>query len=72
MADGYCAQCSMAHFDGEDYGDFVRLCSHESVINVVCEGCGPTWVDKHGRSIDIEATANAYRGPGEPVRMVIR
>lgn len=56
MAD-FCLQCSESLF-GPDTCDFVGLLKKEQVeqglgVNVLCEGCGPAWVDHEGRCMAI-------------------
>lgn len=43
----FCNQCSIRVF-GEDFGDFYGLCKQGEVVAVLCEGCGPTFVDHLG------------------------
>lgn len=69
MAD-FCAQHSIELFD-EDFGDFKGLCGPDECIQVLCESCGPVYVNHKGQSIDEEATANAYRGPDQ-IKVVLR
>lgn len=47
MAD-FCQECSNDIF-GEDFGDLKGLCQTGFVSMVICEGCGPTYVDSDGR-----------------------
>ncbi len=49
MAD-FCKQCSLIVW-GEDYGDLANLCKAGEMASVLCEHCGPTWVDCNGRCI---------------------
>lgn len=46
MAD-FCKQCSLENF-GEDYKDFQFTAPDGMVTAVLCEGCGPTYVDNDG------------------------
>lgn len=51
MAD-FCQQCSIEHL-GEDFGDLKGLSTPEDTakekfMEVLCEGCGPTYVDHEG------------------------
>ncbi len=50
MAD-FCQQCSIEMF-GEDGRDLAELCKDGEKIMVLCEGCGPTFVDHAGRCIE--------------------
>ena len=46
MAD-FCKECSIEIY-GEDSGDLKGLCEAGFVAMVICEGCGPTYVDPEG------------------------
>lgn len=46
MAD-FCRQCSLEEFL-EDFHDFIDLCDPGEILKVICEGCGPTWIDHNG------------------------
>lgn len=59
MAD-FCRQCSIDVFR-EDFGDMKGLCEEGMMATVLCEGCGPTWVDHEGTCIGACA-----RGHGVP------
>ncbi len=54
MAD-FCTQCSVETF-GEDFGDLANLTlpvhtSFRYYALVICEGCGPVYVDHTGRCV---------------------
>ena len=54
MAD-FCKQCSIDMF-GEDFGDLAGITTEEDTQNdravlVMCEGCGPTYVDHTGKCV---------------------
>ena len=54
MAD-FCQQCSVEMF-GEDFKELANLGDDEPLkpgwgYQVLCEGCGPTLVDKEGKCI---------------------
>ncbi len=49
MAD-FCQQCSIEHFN-KDFEDMAMLCTEEEIVQVLCEGCGPTWVVRSGQCI---------------------
>lgn len=56
MAD-FCKQCSEEIFD-KDYGDFKGIITEKQskegyAMPVLCEGCGPTYVDHEGKCIGI-------------------
>jgi hypothetical protein len=46
----FCKQCTKALFF-EDTNDFEGLCGEDEMIQVLCEGCGPTYVDSKGKCI---------------------
>ena len=48
MAD-FCKQCSEELFN-RDSGDLAGLCN-KGMIDVICEGCGPIYVDSTGRRV---------------------
>jgi hypothetical protein len=50
MAD-FCQECSIQLF-GKDMGDFAGICLDGYMLGVICEGCGPIWVDKDGKRIE--------------------
>lgn len=52
MAD-FCKQCSEIMF-GKDFGDLKGLTPPELMVEVLCEGCGYTFVDSDGRCIKTE------------------
>jgi hypothetical protein len=54
MAD-FCKQCSIFDF-GEDFEDLKGLLTPEQVktglvVRVICEGCGPTYVNNDGECV---------------------
>lgn len=49
MAD-FCKQCSLENF-GEDHKDFQFNAPDGMVTAVLCEGCGPTYVDNDGNCV---------------------
>lgn len=60
MAD-FCKQCSIDHF-GEDFGDLANLGGEDTKVvgahydddtvwAVICEGCGPTYVNNEGECV---------------------
>lgn len=46
----FCKQCSKALLF-ENTNDFAGLCGPDEMLPVLCEGCGPTYVDSKGRCI---------------------
>lgn len=52
MAD-FCQQCSTAIF-GEDYGDMAGIATGDTIRGVICEGCGPTYVDAAGACVNLK------------------
>lgn len=64
MAD-FCQQCSVTIF-GEDTRDLAGLTSAEDVAcglysTVICEGCGPTYVDHNGRCVAPDCLEHGHR-----------
>lgn len=60
MAD-YCQQCD------PQLGGLVGLCKEGLMTNVICECCGPTWVDHRGNCLltDCEcAKGRCIHSPG--------
>lgn len=49
MAD-FCRQCSLETF-GDDIGDLQGLCDKDEIIQTLCEGCGPIYVDHNGSCV---------------------
>ena len=49
MAD-FCKQCSEENFD-EDFNDLAGLCDEDQIVDVLCEGCGRTFVDPTGKCV---------------------
>ena len=49
MAD-FCKQCSERIFN-EDYEDMKNLCKPNEMVSVLCEGCGPCYVNSQGECI---------------------
>lgn len=49
MAD-FCRQCSEKIFK-EDFADLAGLCDQKQCAVVICEGCGPTYVNYRGECI---------------------
>ena len=49
MAD-FCSQCSIELF-GRDYGDMKGLCTTGYVMTVLCEDCGPIYVNPTGQCV---------------------
>ena len=52
----FCQQCALKYFGPDIPSDFVGLLSEadhdkELVLLVLCEGCGPTEVDKDGKCV---------------------
>lgn len=52
MAD-FCKQCSTAIF-GADCEDLSGLAQGEGIVSVLCEGCGPTYVDSTGTCVNVK------------------
>lgn len=46
----FCKYCSIVVF-GDDYQDFHGLCEPGQMAGVLCEGCGPCWVDHEGKCV---------------------
>jgi hypothetical protein len=49
MAD-FCKQCSIENFDS-DMGDLKGLCQEDYIVEVLCEGCGPVYVNHEGKCV---------------------
>ena len=49
MAD-FCKACSEEIF-GEDFQDMAGIAPPTHVAQVLCEGCGPIYVDEHGNCL---------------------
>jgi hypothetical protein len=52
----FCSQCSEEVF-GEDFKDLAGLLTPEQakegfVVPIICEGCGPVFVDIDGKCVD--------------------
>lgn len=65
MAD-FCKACSIEMF-GEDYGDLANLGGEEPLEEgygyaVICEGCGPTLVNKAGECIADDCPEHGVKG----------
>lgn len=46
----FCKQCTKALFH-EEVNDFEGLCEKDEMVEVLCEGCGYTYVDWKGRCV---------------------
>lgn len=67
----FCRDCSIKHF-GKDFEDLAGLSTPEDTATkrfaaVICEGCGPVWVNHEGvvvhREPDIERADTAEQEP---------
>lgn len=44
----FCTQCAAELFGPDIPSDFQALCNEGEVVGVICEGCGPIYVDHRG------------------------
>ena len=62
MAD-FCKACSEEHFD-RDFGELARMASEDGVVSVICEGCGPIFVDHAGVCVSPACLCHGQPGHG--------
>jgi len=58
----FCEACAAEL--GHPYGDFRDMAAEGEVVLVLCEGCGPTYVDPRGNCVSKNCLKTGQQGHG--------